>query len=85
MLPSPFIRTDYRFSVWRNPVAVMSCCTIGMKAAVPRGMPTDENAIAYFDAITFKRSFQPSRAELQAALLLEVVAQDEVGTLYRIL
>ncbi|MGI8983136.1 MAG: glycosyltransferase family 39 protein [Acidimicrobiales bacterium] len=41
--------------------------------------------IAYFDAITFKRSFQPSRAELEAALRLEVVSQDEVGTLYRIL
>ena len=41
--------------------------------------------IAYFDAITFKRSFQPSRAELEAALRLEVVAQDDVGTLYRIL
>ena len=40
--------------------------------------------IAYFDAITFKRSFQPSRAELEAALRLEVVAQDAVGTLYRI-
>ena len=40
--------------------------------------------IAYFDAITFKRSFQPSRAELEAALPLEVIAQDKVGTLYRI-
>jgi hypothetical protein len=41
--------------------------------------------IAYFEAITFKRSFQPSRAELEAALRLEVVLQDQVGTLYRIL
>ena len=41
--------------------------------------------LAYFDAITFKRSFQPSRAELEASLRLEVVMQDEVGTLYRIL
>ena len=40
--------------------------------------------IAYFDAITFKRSFQPSRAELEAALPLEVVARDQVGILYRI-
>jgi hypothetical protein len=40
--------------------------------------------IAYFDAITFKRSFQPTRAELEAALPLEVVTQDKVGTLYRI-
>jgi hypothetical protein len=41
--------------------------------------------IAYFDAITFKRSFQPSRADLEAARRLEIVAQDHVGTLYRIL
>ncbi|HET7719022.1 MAG TPA: hypothetical protein VFK43_03575 [Acidimicrobiales bacterium] len=41
--------------------------------------------IAYFDAITFKRSFQPSRTELEAALRLEIVAHDNVGTLYRIL
>jgi len=41
--------------------------------------------IAYFDAVTFKRSFQPSRAELEAALRLEVVLRDQVGTLYRIL
>lgn len=41
--------------------------------------------IAYFDTITFKRSFQPTRAELEAALRLEVVTQDGVGTLYRIL
>ena len=41
--------------------------------------------LAYFDAITFKRSFQPTRVELEAALRLEVVAQDAIGTLYRIL
>jgi hypothetical protein len=41
--------------------------------------------LAYFDAITFKRSFQPSRAELEAARRLEVVTQDQLGTLYRIL
>ncbi len=41
--------------------------------------------ILYLDAVTFRRSFQPSRAELEAALPLEVVAQDGVGTLYRIL
>lgn len=40
--------------------------------------------IAYFDAVTFKRSFQPSRAELEANLPLEVVAHDAVATLYRI-
>jgi 4-amino-4-deoxy-L-arabinose transferase-like glycosyltransferase len=41
--------------------------------------------LAYFDAVTFKRSFQPSRTELEAALHLEVVSQDQVATLYRIL
>lgn len=41
--------------------------------------------LAYFDAITFKSSFQPTRAELEAALRLEIVTQDAVGTLYRIL
>lgn len=41
--------------------------------------------IAYFDVITFKRSFQPSRAQLEATLRLEIVAQDNVGTLYHIL
>ena len=40
--------------------------------------------VAYFDAITFRRSFLPSRAELEAALPLEVVLTDDVGTLYRI-
>ncbi|MGI8807881.1 MAG: glycosyltransferase family 39 protein [Acidimicrobiales bacterium] len=39
--------------------------------------------LAYFDAITFRRSFLPSRAELEAALPLEVVATDALGTLYR--
>lgn len=41
--------------------------------------------LAYFDAITFRRSFHPSRAELEAALQLEVVVKDDLGTLYRIL
>ena len=40
--------------------------------------------VAYFDALTFRRSFLPSRAELEAALPLEVLLQDEVGTLYRL-
>lgn len=40
--------------------------------------------IAYVDAVTFRRSFLPSRAELEAALPLDVVASDDVGTLYRI-
>lgn len=40
--------------------------------------------VAYFDAITFRRSFLPSRSELEAALPLEVVLTDDLGTLYRI-
>jgi hypothetical protein len=40
--------------------------------------------LAYFDASTFRRSFLPSRAELEQALPLEVVATDAVGTLYRL-
>ena len=35
--------------------------------------------LLYLDAVTFKQSFQPTRAELEAALRLEVVAQDAVG------
>ncbi|MDQ4070114.1 MAG: glycosyltransferase family 39 protein [Actinomycetota bacterium] len=40
--------------------------------------------VAYFDALTFRRAFLPSRDELEAALPLEVVLHDEVGTLYRL-
>ncbi len=40
--------------------------------------------LAWFDAATFRRSFLPSRAELEAALPLQVVARDDVGTLYRL-
>jgi hypothetical protein len=40
--------------------------------------------VAYFDAVTFRRSFLPSRAELEAALPLDVVVSDHLGTLYRI-
>ena len=40
--------------------------------------------LAYFDAITFRRSFQPSRSELERDLPLDVVFRDGVGTLYRI-
>ena len=40
--------------------------------------------VAYFDALTFRRSFLPTRAELEAALPLEVVAADALGTLYRL-
>lgn len=40
--------------------------------------------LAYFDAATYRRSFLPSRAELEQALPLEVVLRDSVGTLYRV-
>lgn len=40
--------------------------------------------LAYLDALTFRRSFLPSRTELEAALPLEVVLADDLGTLYRL-
>jgi hypothetical protein len=40
--------------------------------------------VAYFDALTFRRSFLPSRADLEATLPLDVVATDALGTLYRL-
>ncbi|HEX2048477.1 MAG TPA: hypothetical protein VHF27_11970 [Acidimicrobiales bacterium] len=40
--------------------------------------------VAYFDALTFRRSVLPSRTELEAALPLELILQDEVGSLYRL-
>lgn len=40
--------------------------------------------VAYVDAVTFRQSFLPSRAELEAALPLEVVTSDALVTLYRI-
>ena len=47
-------------------------------------MRTTGGYLAYFDALTFRRSFLPSRAELEAALPLEVVRTEPLGTLYRI-
>ena len=47
-------------------------------------MRANGGLVAYFDALTFRRSFLPSRAELEAALPLEVVLRDDVGTLYRL-
>ncbi|HEX3621836.1 MAG TPA: hypothetical protein VHT97_05930, partial [Acidimicrobiales bacterium] len=40
--------------------------------------------LAYFDAVTFRQSLLPTRAELERALPLEVVTRDAVGTLYRL-
>ena len=40
--------------------------------------------LVYFDAVTARRSFLPSRSELERALPLEVVATDQVGTIYRL-
>jgi 4-amino-4-deoxy-L-arabinose transferase-like glycosyltransferase len=40
--------------------------------------------LAWFDAATYRRSFLPSRAELERDLPLEVVLRDSVGTLYRV-
>jgi len=40
--------------------------------------------VAYFGALTARRSFLPSQAELERSLSLQVVASDRVGTLYRL-
>ncbi len=40
--------------------------------------------LVYFDAIIARRSFLPSRLDLERALPLEMVAADNVGTIYRI-
>jgi len=40
--------------------------------------------LVYFDAVTARRSYLPSRVELERALPLEVVATDAVGTVYRL-
>jgi len=40
--------------------------------------------LIYFDAVASRRSFLPSRVELERALPLEVVATDAVGTVYRL-
>jgi len=40
--------------------------------------------LAYLDAATYRRSFLPSRTELERTLPLEVVASDGIGTLYRL-
>jgi hypothetical protein len=40
--------------------------------------------VAYFDALTSRRSFLPSRAELEAALPLEFLGAEPLGTLYRL-
>lgn len=40
--------------------------------------------LVYFDAVAARRSFLPSRVELERALPLEVVATDAVGTVYRL-
>ncbi len=40
--------------------------------------------LVYFDAVTARRSFLPSRVELERALPLEAVVTDAVGTAYRL-
>ncbi len=40
--------------------------------------------LVHFQAITARRSFQPSAAELETRLGLRVVMRDEVGTIYRL-
>ena len=47
-------------------------------------MRASGGVVAYFHALTFRRSFLPTRAELELLLPLEVVTQDSLGTLYRL-
>ncbi|MDQ6727171.1 MAG: glycosyltransferase family 39 protein [Actinomycetota bacterium] len=53
-------------------------------AAMGADLSRTGGLLVYFDAITARRSFLPSRQELERALPLEVVATDQVGTIYRI-
>jgi len=53
-------------------------------AAMRADLERTGGLLVYFDALTARRSFLPSRAELERALPLEVVATDEVGTVFRL-
>ncbi len=53
-------------------------------AAMRSALETSGGYLAWFDAATFRRSFLPSPAEIEATLPLAVVARDDVGTLYRL-
>jgi hypothetical protein len=52
-------------------------------AAMRADLERSGGLLAYFDAVTARRSFLPSRQELEHALPLSKVTQDAVGTLYR--
>jgi len=53
-------------------------------AAMRGDLERTGGVLVYFDAVTARRSFLPSKVELERALPLEVVATDPVGTMYRL-
>lgn len=53
-------------------------------AAMRADLERTGGLLVYFDAVTARRSFLPSRAELERALPLVVVATDGLGTMYRL-
>lgn len=53
-------------------------------AAMHADLERTGGLLVYFDAVTARRSFLPSRAELERALPLFVVAADDLGTMYRL-
>jgi len=53
-------------------------------AAMRADLARTGGLLVYFDAVTARRSFLPSRRDLERALPLQVVAADEVGTAYRL-
>jgi hypothetical protein len=53
-------------------------------AAMGADLQRTGGLLVYFDAVTARRSFLPSRAELERALPLDVEVADQVGTVYRV-
>lgn len=53
-------------------------------AAMGADLERTGGLLVYFDALTARRSFLPSRQELERALPLDVVATDAVGRIYRV-
>ena len=53
----------------------------GEELAAVRG---NGGLVAYFDAVSARKSFLPTRAELERDLGLQPLSSDEVGTLYRV-
>lgn len=53
-------------------------------AAMRADLERTGGLLVYFDAVTARRSFLPTRPELEQAMPLEAVASDDVGTIYRL-